>query len=164
MPSGRKHKPTEAHRLEGTLRPDRHGSRSEEPKAEGSLGEPPVWLTEGQKVGWRYALEHAPTGVLGLIDRTMLAVWVVAEDLHRQACEKVAGVGAGLIIRSTSKGEPIQNPYLAILNKQAQILIKAASELGFSPAGRPRLAKAQPGATDEFGALGNPDEGDHPVH
>jgi hypothetical protein len=34
---------------------------------------------------------------------------------------------------------PLQSPYLAILNKQAQIMLKAGAELGFSPASRTRV-------------------------
>jgi hypothetical protein len=35
--------------------------------------------------------------------------------------------------------KPLQSPYLAILNKQAQIMLKAAAELGFSPSSRSRV-------------------------
>lgn len=160
---GRKPLPTVTHKLAGTLRPGRHAARAEEPVAPGVLEEPPAWFTDGQKEGWRYALANAPAGVLGLIDRSVLAVWVVAEDLHRQAVEKINAPGGGLIVRSPSKGEPMQNPYLAIVNKQAQILIKAASELGFSPASRPRLVKAPTGGEDEYGDLGDPDADTHTV-
>ena len=34
----------------------------------------------------------------------------------------------------------VASPYLGILNRAAALMIKAASELGFSPAARPRLA------------------------
>lgn len=139
----------------GTYRPARHGARAGEPVAVGALEDPPEWLTESQKKGWRYALEHAPAGVLARIDRAVLCVWVVAEDLHRQAVLKVAD---NLIVKSPRAGEPIQNPYLAVVNKQAQIMLKAASELGFSPASRPRFAKGggvDPG--NEYAGLGAPD-------
>jgi P27 family predicted phage terminase small subunit len=155
---GRKPKPTAVHKLEDSLRPGRHAERELEPKAPGELAEAPAWFTENQKIGWAYAIANAPAGVLGRIDRSVLAVWVVAEDLHRQAVEKVTGPGGGLIVRSPSKGEPMQNPWLAIVNKQAQILIKAASELGFSPASRPRLVGGPSrGDDNEFEGLGDPD-------
>jgi hypothetical protein len=67
----------------------------------------------------------------------MLAIWVVAEDLHREAAEKIAQYG--LLTKSPNAGLPLQSPYLAILNKQAQIMIKAGAELGFSPASRTRV-------------------------
>jgi phage terminase small subunit len=34
---------------------------------------------------------------------------------------------------------PVQSPYLSILNKQAMIMLKAASEMGFTPASRSRV-------------------------
>lgn len=153
---GRKPKPTALHQMLGTFRPARHAARAGEPVAVGRLEDPPEWLTESQKSGWRYALEHAPAGVLGKIDKAVLSVWVVAEDMHRQAVLKV---GENLVIRSPVKGEAIQNPYLAICNKQALIMLKCASELGFSPASRPRFAgQGAPGEPDsEYGRLGTPD-------
>lgn len=152
---GRKPKPTAVHQLEGTTPRGRLSVRTDEPVAVGTLTDAPDWLTESQKEGWRFALLHAPAGVLARIDRAMLTLWVVAEDLHRTA---VLQVGSNLIIRSPIKGEPIQNPYLAIVNKQAMIMIRAASELGFSPAARPRFGKGGERDPDnEYGSLGDPD-------
>lgn len=152
---GRKPKPTAVHNLEGTVPRGRLAVRTDEPVAVGTLDDPPEWLTDSQKAGWRYALEHAPAGVLARIDRAVLTVWVVAEDIHRTA---VLQVGSNLIIRSPIKGEPIQNPYLAVVNKQAMIMIRAASELGFSPAARPRFGQGgQVDPANEYGALGAPD-------
>ncbi|RYE77740.1 MAG: P27 family phage terminase small subunit [Oxalobacteraceae bacterium] len=82
-------------------------------------------------------MEHAPRGLLKLLDRSILAVWVVAEDLHRKAAEKI--VQFGLLTKSPNAGLPLQSPYLAILNKQAQIMLKGAAELGFTPASRTRV-------------------------
>jgi len=36
-------------------------------------------------------------------------------------------------------GVPMQSPYLAIANKQAQIMTKAATETGFTPESRSRI-------------------------
>ena len=65
---------------------------------------------------------------------------MVAEDLHREAAEKIAQYG--LLTKSPNAGLPLQSPYLAILNKQAQIMLKAGAELGFSPASRTRVQVA----------------------
>jgi phage terminase small subunit len=43
-------------------------------------------------------------------------------------------------------GFPIQSPYLAIANRQAEIMMRIASEFGFTPASRSRIATpAKPG-------------------
>lgn len=38
---------------------------------------------------------------------------------------------------------PIQSPYLPIVNTQAQIMVKAVEQLGFSPALRTRIQVAE---------------------
>jgi phage terminase small subunit len=43
------------------------------------------------------------------------------------------------MIKSPS-GYPVQSPYLAIANRQAEIMTRIASELGFTPASRSRIA------------------------
>jgi phage terminase small subunit len=37
----------------------------------------------------------------------------------------------------------MQNPFLAIMNRQAEIMLRAASELGFTPACRPRIQTSE---------------------
>jgi phage terminase small subunit len=36
-------------------------------------------------------------------------------------------------------GFPIQSPYLSIANRQAEIMMRIASEFGFTPASRSRI-------------------------
>nr|PZN76198.1 MAG: phage terminase small subunit P27 family [Pseudomonadota bacterium] len=132
---GRKPKPTHLKLVAGN--PGKRALNRGEPVPEGDLTDPPEWLTPEQKESWRYAIDHAPSGLLKKLDRSALTVWVVAEDLHRQATQAVAKFG--LITKSPKQGEPIQNPYLPIVNRQAQIMLKAAAELGFTPSSRSRV-------------------------
>lgn len=74
-----------------------------------------------------------------MMDVSTLTNWVIACDTHREACEKARG--AGLIVKSPNKGVPMQNPYLPIINRQAEIMMRAAGELGFTPISRSRLSK-----------------------
>jgi P27 family predicted phage terminase small subunit len=132
---GRKPKPTLLADLHG--RPSKTKPPPHEPKpVTGDLAEPPAWLSETQQDGWRYAIQHAPPGLLKRIDHGALLVWVVAEDLHRQATR--AQARTGLVVKLPS-GVPMQSPYLPIINRQGLIMLKAASELGFSPVSRPRI-------------------------
>src|SRR5690554_3515973 len=103
-------------------------------------------MTESQRQGWDYAVRHAPPALLSRLDAGILAVWVVAEDLHRQACASVAKYG--LVTKSPSQGLPMQNPFLPIVNRQAGIMLKAASELGFSPTARARKGMGATGKAD----------------
>jgi len=117
---------------------------------------PPSWLTRRQKLLWRKAVDGAPAGLLSEMDVGLLTNWVIACDTYRDACEKMRGIGLivktretevvktakdGTVTREKKGGMPIQNPYLPIINKQAQIMVKAAAELGFTPISRTRLMR-----------------------
>jgi P27 family predicted phage terminase small subunit len=110
-------------------------------------------MSEDQQAGWRYAVEHAPRGILRHIDLGVLTIWVAAEDRHRTAARMQARMDRGAklpLLTKTKDGTAIASPYLGIMNRAAAIMIKAASELGFSPAARPRLgASAAQDPADE---------------
>ena len=148
---GRKPKPTKLKELAGN--PGKRKIAAGEPKPEGNLAEPPDWMTDSQRAGWAYALAHAPRGLLKKIDRSALAIWVCAEDYHRQANQEQAALGR-LLVKTEKNGVTVQSPYLPIINKQAQVMLKAAEQLGFTPAARPRIAT---GATP---LLNNDNEGE----
>lgn len=131
---GRKPLPTAIKEATGNL--GKRTLNQLEPKPVGNLEEVPEWFNEEQTKSWRYAILNMPVGVLKRIDSSALTIWVVAEYLHRDATQKVMVSGS---IVKTERGNPIQNPYLPVINRQAQIMLKAASELGFTPASRPRL-------------------------
>lgn len=115
-----------------------------EPKpVTGSLFDAPDWLSPTQKMGWDYAIRHAPPGLLANIDRGMLTVWVVAEDTHRRATVAL-NAGGSLLFKTADSGYPQQSPHLGIINRQGQMMIKAAGELGFSPVSRPRIGAGAP--------------------
>lgn len=134
---GRKPKPTHLKILEGKSNyvPER------EPIPDGDLDAPPDWLSDEQKQAWKYAIENAPQGLLKLLDKSILTTWVVAEDLHRRAVTHVNTFG--LVTKSPVKKEMMQNPFLSIANRQAQIMMKAAAELGFTPSSRSRVTIAE---------------------
>lgn len=132
---GAKPKPTHLKLLAGN--PGKRPVNVNEPKPRGDLSEAPDWLSDTQKESWAYAIDNAPAGMLKRLDRSALTAFIVAEDLHRQASIAVAKFG--LVTKSPLKGEPMQNPYLAIINRQAQIMLKAAAELGFTPSSRSRV-------------------------
>jgi P27 family predicted phage terminase small subunit len=134
---GRKPLPTIIKKTKGTLQKCRTNKR--EPKPQTLLGDPPAQLTEGAKDAWRLAIACAPQGLLTGLDANILAAWAAAADLFWRAQEGLAKTG--LLIKSPS-GFPVQSPYLAIINKQAQLMSRAAAEMGFTPASRARVALA----------------------
>jgi P27 family predicted phage terminase small subunit len=139
---GRRPIPTALHRLRGTFEPSRHGrGRQFEPIAEGDLYRAPDGLTASQRAVWRYAIAHAPKGLLRMIDRDMLLIWVEAADRHATAMAMQAQLDRDATLRLLVRG-PLglaPSPYNNILDKTAKTMLRCASELGFSPAARPRI-------------------------
>jgi P27 family predicted phage terminase small subunit len=45
----------------------------------------------------------------------------------------------GTMVKAPS-GFPVQSPYVSIANRQAEIMMRIASEFGFTPASRSRIA------------------------
>lgn len=124
----------------------------------GDLWSPPTFFDKEQRVQWHYAVDHAPPGLLTGTDREVLAIWVVACVEHARAVVKVRELGQVVKTntqvdkdgKTISGGNFIQNPYLPIVNKQAMLMLKAGSELGFSPAARASLGSRAP----EFNNVG----------
>lgn len=132
---GAKPKPTALKVIAGN--PGRRPLNKGEPKPQGGLGEAPEWLTVSQREVWQLAVVSAPRGLLTRLDESVLLVWVIAKDLHQQASEALQH--HGLMTETPHTHVPMQSPYLAIMNKQAQIMLKAAAEMGFTPSSRSRV-------------------------
>lgn len=93
-------------------------------------------------------IQNAPPGLLKDVDASVFTVWVVAFDLYQEASNKLAKTG--MLIKAPNTGVPMQSPYLAIVNRQAQIMPKAAAEMGFTPASRSRVVvKKEAGQKDD---------------
>jgi len=149
--AGRRPKPTALHKLQGTFHSGKHRDRQFEPIAEGDLVEPPVDLTDSQQDIWRYAVLNMPKGVVKLIDRDILRVWVEASDRHNTARAMQAMLDRdGGPLKLLVKGPKglIASPYNKILDKTAETMCRVAQELGFSPAARPRLRVVRQASAD----------------
>lgn len=142
---GRKQKPTHIKLLQGSR--TTKARIAKEPKPVGDLFEAPEYLTEDQKIEWAYIISNAPAGLLKKLDRSSLENYVVAADIYRQAV--IAVNNSSLIVKSPVKGDPMQNPYLPIVNKQAVIMMRAAAELGFTPTSRCRITIDDPNNSDD---------------
>lgn len=138
---GPKPQPTHLKVVKGN--PGKRALNRREPKPTGNLYDAPEWLTDAQRTIWNYAIETAPLGLLKRIDQSTLVVWVIAQDMHRQAVAKLNAADGAMLIK-TPNGMPAQSPYLSIVNKQAQIMLKAAGEMGFTPASRSKVEIDQP--------------------
>jgi P27 family predicted phage terminase small subunit len=83
----------------------------------------------------------AKLNLMTKLDRAALAAYCVAYAIWLEAMEQIQKYGT--MIKSPT-GFPIQSPYLAILNRQAEIMMRIASEFGFTPASRSRISVPSP--------------------
>ena len=97
----------------------------------------PQELGLGARQEWdRIVGELTSKGVLSIADRGSLAAYCSAYALAMEALDMVQKHGA--MIKSPN-GYPVQSPYLSHLNKQTEIMMRIASEFGFTPASRSRI-------------------------
>lgn len=135
MRVGRKPKPTHLRVIEGNA--GKRKLNKNEPIPPGELSTAPEWLNEEQRATWDYAIANAPMGLLRNIDQGVFIVWVISATLHREAVKKLNQTD--ILVKSPA-GHAIQNPYLPVVNRQAQIMTKAAAEMGFTPSSRTRVS------------------------
>jgi len=117
----------------------------------GDVMEPPKDFNAAQKAIWRTAVEFAPFNTVTATDRWALRNWCVAASIHAWATKEMFKKGSTLISDSTGGERP--NPLIVILNKQAEVMLKHAKELGFTPASRSSIGASGNGAYPVAGSL-----------
>jgi P27 family predicted phage terminase small subunit len=85
----------------------------------------------------RLAGELSPLNMVTKLDRAALATYCGAYAPWAEATEAIQKFGA--MVKSPT-GYPMQSPYISIANRQAEIMMRIASEFGFTPASRNRLS------------------------
>jgi P27 family predicted phage terminase small subunit len=85
----------------------------------------------------RLSTELASLGPLTTLDRSALGAYCGAYALWAEATEAIPKYGT--MVKSPS-GYPVQSPYVSIANRQAEIMMRIASEFGFTPASRSRIS------------------------
>lgn len=126
-------KPAELEALEGN--PGRRPRNTKAPKVKGAPVEPDYLDDYGLRV-WRRLVGAMPAGVYRATDSDLLAAYCEAAALHRRAATMIRIEGE---IAVGEKGTPFQNPWVAILNRQAQLLATLGTRLGLDPAARQAL-------------------------
>lgn len=141
---GRRPKPTRVKILTGN--PGKHPLNMHEPQPEPLVPDCPTELGPVARGEWgRMAAELGKLRILTVLDRAALAAYCNAYALWAEATEAIQKYGT--MVKSPS-GYPIQSPYVSIANRQAEIMLRIASEFGFTPASRSRIsARPQPERT-----------------
>ena len=144
---GRRPKPTRIKALTGN--PGKRPLNPHEPRPEPALPECPPELSSAAQREWaRLTAELSKLGLITNLDRGALATYCGAYALWAEATEQVNKYGS--MVKSPT-GFPIQSPYLAIANRQAEIMMRIASEFGFTPASRSRITAPAPDQLPLFG-------------
>ena len=151
---GRRPKPTRLKVLTGN--PGKRPLNMDEPQPEIAIPDcPPELGAVAQREWHRLAGDLAKLRLLTNLDRAALAAYCNAYSLWVESLDGIQKHGA--MVKSPS-GYPIQSPYIAIANRQAEIMMRIASEFGFTPASRSRIAT--PSATEPslLDLMGKPED------
>ena len=133
---GRRPKPTRLKVLTGN--PGKRPLNDGEPRPEVAIPDCPGELGETARREWnRLVGELAALKLLTNFDRAALAAYCGAYALWAEATEAIQKFG--VMIKSPS-GYPVQSPYVSVANRQAEIMMRIASEFGFTPASRSRIS------------------------
>lgn len=152
---GRRPKPTRLKLLTGN--PGKRAMNENEPKPEAAIPECPPELSPAARKEWeRLVGELSALRMLTNLDRAALAAYCGAYALWAEATEAIQKYGA--MIKSP-QGFPIQSPYLAIANRQSEIMMRIASEFGLTPASRSRISAPAPTGPSLFDLFEPPSEG-----
>jgi P27 family predicted phage terminase small subunit len=109
-----------------------------EPQPEPVVPDCPPELGSSARREWdRLVAQLAPLRILTPLDRATLAAYCGAYGLWAEATEAIHKYG--VMVKSPT-GFPMQSPYVAIANRQAEIMMRIASEFGFTPASRSRIS------------------------
>jgi P27 family predicted phage terminase small subunit len=121
--------------------------RKKTSKAERLAPECPPELGPAARAEWhRLVPELARLNHITQLDRGPLAIYCMAYALWAEAAEFIQKYGTMV---KTPKGYPVQSPYVAILNRQAETMMRIASEFGFTPACRDKLGVEEPASNSE---------------
>ena len=127
---------------------------NDEPEAVGDLLAPPEAMTDEQKAEWNYALDNAPLGLLRQLDRVLFSQWCIAscdvtraeiaireegEVVNRGGDQRITINPDGSQVKSVRSASKMLNPWVRARRDAFDRLMKATSELGFSPTSRSRI-------------------------
>ena len=133
---GRKPKPTRLKWLAGN--PGKRPLNENEPLPRVELPTCPKELSPAAKREWKRLVgELASLNMLTNLDRGALATYCQAYAMWTEAIQNVQKFGT--MVKSPT-GYPVQSPYVSIANRQAEIMMRIASEFGFTPASRGRIS------------------------
>jgi P27 family predicted phage terminase small subunit len=121
-----------------TGNPGKRPLNTDEPRPDPTIPDCPIELGPSGRAEWdRLCGQLGRLELLTDLDRAALAAYCGAYALWAEATEAIQKYGS--MVKSPT-GYPIQSPYVSIANRQAEIMMRIASEFGFTPASRSRIS------------------------
>jgi P27 family predicted phage terminase small subunit len=143
---GRKPLPSNVVRLRGN--PGKRRLNDAEPRPAPKVPACPACLGEEARKEWqRLAKELVGLGLLTGLDCAMLAAYCQAHALWIEAVSSIERYGT--MVKSPN-GLPMQSPYVAVANRQVDIMVRIASEFGMTPSSRTRIRVGERPPEDPF--------------
>ena len=137
---GRRPKPSRIKALTGN--PGKRPLNANEPQPAPAMPECPPELSPVARQEWvRLGAELSKLNLMTQLDRGALATYCAAYGFWAEALQQIQKYGT--MVKSPT-GYPMQSPYLAIANRQAEIMMRVAAEFGFTPASRSRISAPPP--------------------
>jgi P27 family predicted phage terminase small subunit len=129
---------------EKSSEPEKRPVAKEETKFIATVECPPELSPTARQEWDRLAPELAAAGRLTPFDRGPLAAYCTAYALWAEGVDALQRYGT---VMKSPNGYPVQSMYLSIVNRQVEIMIRIASEFGFTPASRSRLPSPSKGGS-----------------
>ncbi len=150
MPSGRPAKPSRLKLLEGDR--SKVGRKRLQSTVNGrGAPTPPSWLTAEEMACWKHLVDAMPAGVFRRSDDPLLeqaaVAWAQWRELTRRLTRRDSEgnlLPTIYLVRGTTRD--IINPLITLQHQTADLLMKLASQLGFSPTARGRIV--DPGSVE----------------
>lgn len=130
---GRKRKPTAQKKAEHA---QKCRINADEPKFTLAKGEPPEYLDEVAKAEWTRVWPEVKS-VVSICDEQILAGYCVAFSRWRKADDKIKD--GGNLTEETPNGAIQTGPFVSQARNWMNLMVKYASELGFTPAARSKV-------------------------
>ena len=111
---------------------------------------PPASATRPARSGSGCPGSWPQLGLLTGLDRNLLAAYCQAHALWVEAVSSIQRYGT--MVKSPN-GFPMQSPYVAVANKQVDIMVRIAAELGMTPSSRTRIRVGDKPPEDPFEAF-----------
>lgn len=111
--------------------------RRQKPTVELLAPECPPELGPVARAEWQRLVPYLATKIeLMPIDSGPLAIYCAAYQRWIEAIQFLETYGT---VIKTPKGYPVQSPYLSIVNREAETMMRVATEFGFTPASRTKV-------------------------